>query len=74
MSFLFGGFELDGERHGPMAARLVEAVCGDDADAWHQALLGGRDALRARHEFWDLVALAVSASDPAPAASSVATC
>lgn len=44
---------LDGERHGPMAARLLEAVCGDDPMAWRHAYTGASAALQARISLWD---------------------
>ncbi|MBK7878300.1 MAG: DUF3050 domain-containing protein [Planctomycetes bacterium] len=53
---------LDGERHGPMAKRLLEHVCGDDEHAWSEAHAGARDALRSRIQFWTDVRAALSSN------------
>jgi hypothetical protein len=52
---------IDGERHGPMAARLLESVCGADDKRWAEALVGARDALVARRALWDGIAAEVDA-------------
>jgi hypothetical protein len=52
---------LDGERHGPMAARLLSSICGDDATAWEEASRGAALALEARLALWDGVVAAVEA-------------
>jgi hypothetical protein len=44
---------LDGERHAPMAARMLESVCGRDGAAWAEARQGAEAALRARIALWD---------------------
>lgn len=44
---------LDGEEHGPMGQRLLQDLCGDDADRWEEATTAARDALRARVALWD---------------------
>lgn len=45
--------ELDGDEHGPMAQRLLQDLCGDDAQMWDESTNGARDALRARVDLWD---------------------
>lgn len=45
--------QLDGDQHGPMAARLVRSLCGDEAEHWRQAEAGALAALRARVKLWD---------------------
>ena len=45
--------ELDGDVHGPMAARLVRSLCGDVPERWRQAEAGAMGALRARVALWD---------------------
>jgi hypothetical protein len=52
--------ELDGGQHGPMAARLVRSLCGDEAEHWRQAEAGALEALRARVKLWDGVLQALS--------------
>lgn len=56
--------ELDGERHGPMAARLLTELCGEDPAAWSQAAEGAERAVLARLALWDeLHALGTRGSD-----------
>lgn len=45
--------QLDGDVHGPMAARLVRTLCGDVPERWRQAEAGAAAALRARIALWD---------------------
>lgn len=47
--------ELDGDHHGPLAWRMLEAVCKTPAD-WQSACLAGREALEARILLWDAIA------------------
>ena len=51
--------ELDGEEHGPMGQRLLQDLCGDDADKWEAATTAARDALKARVDLWDGVLLQI---------------
>jgi hypothetical protein len=44
---------LDGETHGPHAAPLLEAHCGENALEWQAALIGARQALVERYVLWD---------------------
>ncbi len=44
---------VDGEEHGPMAARLVAGLCGADATRWQVAEASAVAALRARLALWD---------------------
>jgi pyrroloquinoline quinone (PQQ) biosynthesis protein C len=68
VDYLRRHIELDGERHGPMAARLLAHVCGEDSAKWAAAVDGAERAIRARLRLWDeLLALL-----PADAASSAA--
>lgn len=56
--------ELDGERHGPMAAQLLAELCGDESAAWQQAADGAVRAIEARLRLWDeLHALVADRSD-----------
>jgi hypothetical protein len=45
--------ELDGDQHGPMAARLMSSLCGSDASKWHDAEGAAVAALQARLALWD---------------------
>jgi hypothetical protein len=48
---------IDGERHGPMAARMLERLCGDDDAAWKSAREAAEASIRARVALWDGVVL-----------------
>jgi len=58
---------VDGEQHGPMSARLLESVCGGDANGWREGHRGARDSLVARRVLWDGIASVVGS--PAALAS-----
>lgn len=45
--------ELDGDEHGPMAARLVQTLCGQDEGRWQTAELAAQYALQSRERLWD---------------------
>jgi hypothetical protein len=47
--------ELDGDEHGPAAARLVTRTCGDDPVKLLEAQAAGREALVEREALWDAV-------------------
>lgn len=45
--------ELDADEHGPMAYKMIEELCGDDALKWTEVKYVSRDALNSRAELWD---------------------
>jgi hypothetical protein len=45
--------EVDGEEHGPMALRMVSALCGEDAGKWRDAGDAAEVSLEARLALWD---------------------
>lgn len=47
--------ELDSEEHGPMAARLISSLCGDDEIRWQAAEQAAVAALEARLHFWNAI-------------------
>jgi len=55
---------LDGERHGPMAAQLLESVCGASERHWADAYVGARSALLARRALWDEIASVIGSREP----------
>jgi hypothetical protein len=59
VDYLDRHIRIDGERHGPMAARMLESLCGADDALWREAELGARSALVPRRVFWDGVLNAV---------------
>ena len=68
VDYLDRHIHLDGERHGPMSARLLANVCGDDAAKWREAFLGAERALRARLALWDGIVAALGTPVDATAA------
>lgn len=51
---------LDGDEHGPMAHRLLEALCGDDEARWQLAEQTAMDCLDARQALWDGILAAIA--------------
>lgn len=45
--------ELDGDHHGPMANRMIAALCGDNDLKWHVAEEAAVRSLEARNALWD---------------------
>jgi hypothetical protein len=45
--------EIDGGSHGPMAHRLMSALCGDDQVKWAEAASAAAEALAARERLWN---------------------
>ena len=45
--------ELDGDDHGPMASRMLEAICGADPVRWRDSKFAALTALEARLALWD---------------------
>jgi hypothetical protein len=58
--YLLRHIELDGDEHGPMAARLVMSLCDHDDARWQTATEAAAEALQARLAFWDSIHLAVN--------------
>ena len=51
--YLLRHIELDGDHHGPMAARLMSSLCGSDGTKWRAAEAAAVAALEARLVLWD---------------------
>jgi hypothetical protein len=51
--YLARHIELDGDHHGPMAARLITSLCGDDEAKWRSAEEAAVESLQARVTLWD---------------------
>jgi hypothetical protein len=63
--YLHRHVELDGDEHGPLAVRLVDALCGRDDAKREQAAAAATQALRARLDFWDGIYRAVEVAQDA---------
>lgn len=44
---------LDGDSHGPLAARLLQSLCGEDEQQWQTAEAAAVRSLQARKDLWD---------------------
>lgn len=47
--------ELDGDEHGPLAEKCLQAICGDDKDKWQRAITVGEECLQMRDALWNQV-------------------
>jgi hypothetical protein len=66
--YLHRHIELDGDHHGPLAARLVGSLCGESETNWRLAERSAIESLRSRLELWDamhrsMLALPLEAAD-----------
>lgn len=66
--YLARHIDLDGDQHGPMAARLVESLCGSDEAQWQVAEQAAVNCLIARRQLWDGIDAAIRerAKNPTP--------
>lgn len=53
--------QLDADEHGPMAARLMQSLCGEDPARWRAATEAATAALNARILFWNAIHAAIQA-------------
>lgn len=47
--------EIDQGEHGPMSLRMIEALCGRDADKWQESVQISKQALIKRLALWDSI-------------------
>jgi hypothetical protein len=58
--------ELDGDQHSGMARKLVEELCGDDANRWQSASAAAIRSLQTRLQLWDAIADRIDSTVPEP--------
>ena len=58
--------QLDGDQHGPMAARLISSLCGTDESKWRRAEDAAATSLQARIDFWNSIHDAIRARNKSP--------
>ncbi|QEP42518.1 DUF3050 domain-containing protein [Ectothiorhodospiraceae bacterium BW-2] len=54
---------LDEDFHAPLSLKLLDALCGDDAQKQHQALQAAHQAVAARCAFWDGIVQKIDTDD-----------
>jgi len=56
LHYLERHIEVDGERHHPMAQKMMLALCGSNQSMWQEAEQAAQRALNARVQLWDTMA------------------
>ena len=51
--------EVDGDNHGPISLKMVEELCGDNDQKWHEVLESAKTALQHRILLWNGVSKSI---------------
>jgi len=54
--------ELDGDEHGPLSLKMIDELCGSDAQKWKDVSEVAQESLQARIKLWDAVCEEIMAS------------
>jgi hypothetical protein len=55
LTYLERHIQLDGEEHSKLAMRMLEELCGNDAEKWNESAVVAASSLQARLALWDSV-------------------
>jgi hypothetical protein len=55
--------ELDDETHGPLALKMINQLCGEDAQKWQEVTETALEALAHRKKLWDGVLTEIQAAE-----------
>ncbi len=66
--------ELDRSEHGPLAAQMLQNLCGCDRSRWEEATSAAISALEGRGRLWDAVLEKVAACEISAGAPTAELC
>jgi hypothetical protein len=73
-AYLERHIQIDGENHAPMAAKMLENLCGQSQKRWREAADAAASSLAARRRLWDDVVSALDLNSPSAQTRSQSYC